>query len=452
MATKTFNISTMPLRRRHFGVLIVGCMEQIIGAGLSCLVGIIIPMMLLLPSFHGLSSFMQGVMGAAGLLGIAIGSPVIGHLSDRNGYLFYYRLTPLIITAASLLIYFFPHIFVLLPGLFLIGIGVGGGYALDTDYISELMPDRWRLFMVGVAKSTSAIGFVLLAGLCWWILSSGLSAEHWNSLFLILSALGVLTFIIRIPCRNSPRWLMEQGRTAEAERAVKYFLGKDVVITPQPKPATSGASASWGDMFRGGNLAKVIFSGIPWACEGVAVYGVGVFLPILVMALGIDPSHATGMAKVVNSVELTTVINSFIIIGFAIGLLLMRRMWHVSMLTVGFVLSAAGLTLLLFAYVTHLPVWVSVVAFLTFEFGLNAGPHLITFVIPSQIYSVEDLGAGTGIAAMFGKLGAVAGVFIIPMVLHYGGVKMVLAVCIAIMLLGAFISQVYGRKVLPRNK
>ena len=95
----------------------------------------------------------------------------------------------------------------------------------------------------------------------------------------------------------------------------------------------------------------------------------------------------------------------------------------------------------------HLPLWVSVVAFLIFEIGLNAGPHLITFVIPAKIYSVKDLGAGSGIAAMFGKIGAVAGVFIIPMVLSAGGVEMVLIVCAAIMLLGAVISQVYGHKV-----
>ena len=53
---------------------------------------------------------------------------------------------------------------------------------------------------------------------------------------------------------------------------------------------------------------------------------------------------------------------------------------------------------------------------------------------------------------MFGKLGAIAGVFIIPMVLHAGGVGMVLTVCIAIMAVGAVISQVFGRNVLPRRK
>ena len=450
--TQVCNMATMPLRRGHFAVLAVGSMEQIIGAALSGLVGIVLPMMLLLPAYHGMSSFTQGVFGAAGLLGIAIGSPVIGRLSDRHGYLFYYRLCPLLITAFSLTVYFFPYEWVLLVCLFMIGIGVGGGYALDTDYISELMPDRWKGFMVGVAKSTSALGFVAIAALCWAILSHGLKAGQWSVLFLILAVLGGLTFLMRIPCRNSPRWLMANGQTAAAESAAKFFLGPDVVVTPVKKQTSGGAVKSWPDMFRGPSLSKVIFSGIPWACEGVAVYGVGVFLPILVMALGIDSDNARGMAKVIESVELTTVINSFIVVGFAVGLMMMRRMWHVSMMSAGFILSAVGMAMLLWGYDCHLPVWVSVVAFLIFELGLNAGPHLITFVIPAQIYSVDELGAGSGIAAMFGKLGAVAGVFIIPVVLHAGGVRMVLIVCTAIMLLGAAITQIYGRKVLPRRK
>lgn len=447
-----YDMASMPLRRGHFAVLAVGSMEQIIGAALSGLVGIVMPMMLLLPEFSGMSSFMQGILGATGLLGIAVGSPVIGRLSDRHGYLLYYRLCPLLITVFSLVIYFIHYEWVLIICLFVIGIGVGGGYTLDTDYISEIMPDRWKQFMVGVAKSTSALGFVAVAGICWIILSQGLKADQWPVLFLILASLGALTFLLRIPCRNSPRWLIDNGRTAEAESAAKYFLGSDVTISADAKTATDVKAASWLDMFKDENLSKVIFSGIPWACEGVAVYGVGVFLPILVMALGIDSDDARGMAKVINSVELTTVINSFIIVGFVIGLLVMRRMWHVTMMTVGFILSAIGMAMLLWGYICHLPVWISVVAFLIFEFGLNAGPHLITFVIPTQIYSVEQLGAGSGIAAMLGKLGAVAGVFIIPMVLHAGGVKMVLIVCIAIMALGALITQIYGSKVLPRGK
>ena len=190
-------------------------------------------------------------------------------------------------------------------------------------------------------------------------------------------------------------------------------------------------------MFRGKNLLRVIFSGVTWACEGVGVYGVGVFLPLLIMALGIDRSHAEGIEKVINSVEMTAIINFFIIPGFIIGLMLVRRMNHGVMMTLGFILSAMGMGLLLWAYTAHWPVWVSVTAFVLFEMALNAGPHLVTFIIPAQIYPIADRGAGDGIAAMFGKLGAIVGVFIMPVLLSAGGIKLVLIVCISVMALGA---------------
>ena len=82
-------------------------------------------------------------------------------------------------------------------------------------------------------------------------------------------------------------------------------------------------------MFHGENLTRVIFSGIPWACEGLGVYGFGVFLPVLVMALGIESSTVTGMPKVIDSVAVTAVVNFFILPGFVLGLLIMNRCNHV---------------------------------------------------------------------------------------------------------------------------
>lgn len=443
---------SMPLRRGHFRVLVVASMEQMIGAGLSTLVGIIIPMLALMQGME-MSGFEQGITGAAGLIGISVGAPVIGRLADRQGYLMLFRLCPLLMVAASLLVYFTASPIWLILGLFVIGVGVGGGYSLDTSYISEIMPAKWKLLMVGVAKASCSIGFFGTAGMCWWILSRDPSPQLWNSLVLIIGALGLITFIMRIPFRESPIWLMDHGKTAQAQAAAKYFLGNDVEINPAAvtKAPPSGKS-SWGDMFRGSNLKKVIFSGIPWACEGVGVYGVGVFLPLLVMALGIDTSHATGMAKVLNSVELTTIINFFIVPGFVLGLLAVRRLNHVWMLTWGFVVAAAGLGLLLAAYLLHWPVWVSIAAFVVFELFLNAGPHLVTFIIPAQIYSVDDRAAGSGIASMVGKIGAILGVFFMPVLLKEGGITLVLVVCIAVMIAGAGVSAVFGPKVMPESK
>lgn len=444
-------IINMPLRAAHYKILAVSSAEQIIGAALSTLVGIIIPMIQLVGQPH-LSTLMQGILAASGLTGISLGSAIIGKLSDDRGYASFFRLCPAIITIGSLVAWIWPNVTVLIVAMFVVGVGVGGGYSLDGDYISQLMPKKWKLFMVGVAKASSAIGFMGAALFAWIWFDCGLQADQWNRLMLIMAAMGAVTFIFRIRWPHSPRWLLDRGRNAEAQKATQYFFGPQSIVAPLPQNKITTKKSSWGDMFHGKNLIRVIYSGIPWAFEGVGVYGVGVFIPLLVMDLGIVHSDAVGLPKIVNSVELTTYINCFILLGFIVGLLLVRRLNHKKMLWQGFAGAALFLTVLLLAYLLKWPVVISVLAFGLFEVFLNAGPHLITFIIPSEIYPVAVRGAGSGIAAMLGKVGAIVGVFCMPLLLNHGGIVTVLAVCIAIMATGALISLIFGKIVAKMQK
>ena len=84
-----------------------------------------------------------------------------------------------------------------------------------------------------------------------------------------------------------------------------------------------------------------------------------------------------------------------------------------------------------------------------FELFLNAGPHLMTFILPPQIYPVAERGAGAGLAAACGKAGAVAGVLFLPLLLERGGVAAVLAATLLLQLAGALATAVLGRQVLP---
>ena len=115
---------------------------------------------------------------------------------------------------------------------------------------------------------------------------------------------------------------------------------------------------------------------------------------VLIMALGLESASETPFLRIINSVKLTTYINFFILPGFILGLLLVNRWYHVRTQTWGFLLCAAGLAVLYAAYMLRLPVWIAVVGFMAFELFLNAGPHLMTFILPPQIYSVAERGAG----------------------------------------------------------
>lgn len=450
MAGKQVNMDTMPLRWGHFRVLIVASLGQVIGAGLATLVGVVLPMIQIF-RHPELTSFQQGAVACTSLVGIMIGSMLFGEWSDKKGYLLFFRLCPLLVLAASLLAYFTDGIAGLTVGLFFMGFGIGGEYSLDSDYISEIMPRKWRLMMVGVAKASSSLGNILVAGICFFLLRDWNDPHRWNRLMLLVSVIALLMFLCRIRFGQSPGWLIAHERIPEAEKAVHNFLGPDVEIGEiRSKPKRSQTpKVTWATLFRHGNAKKVIFSGIPWACEGVGVYGIGVFLPVLIMALGLETASEGAFPRIIRSVELTTYINFFILPGFVLGLLLVNRWYHVRTQTWGFILSAAGMGILLAAYELHAPVWIAVAGFMMFELFLNAGPHLMTFIIPPQIYSVAERGSGSGLAAAFGKLGAVIGVLFIPMLLKWGGAVLVLSVTIGVQLLGALITAVIGREVLP---
>ena len=442
---KLVPISEMPLNGRHWYIAAVASLEQLIGTALSTVVGIMLPLISLLGTPR-LSTLDQGLIGASSLVGIAIGSAIMGQLMDSIGYLFLFRLCPLLIVAGSIGVYFSNDVVWLVFFLFVIGLGVGGGYSLDSGYISEIMPSRWESFFVGLAKATCSLGFIGGAAVSYCILKLDPTPHVWHSLIIFVGALGLIAFLLRIKWDQSPRWLMSKGKAEAAQKAAKEFFGQDAEVLPLKKPKAH-ESVSWFQMFEGEHLKKVLLSGVSWACEGLGVYGFGVFLPILVMALGLQGSGGEGIPKVIDSVKTTVFINIFIAAGFATGLAVIHRINQLKLMGWTFILCAITLAILLAGYKLHWPVWISFVAFVVFEVALNAGPHLVTFIVPSRIYSIQERGAGTGIATLLGKIGAVLGVFFMPLLLSWGGVTLVLWVSIAVQLIGAAVTFIYGKEL-----
>lgn len=438
-------LSEMPLRPRHWYILGVASAEQLIGGALNTVIGIMIPLILLLGSPH-LTAWEQGVLGASGLFGIAVGSAVIGGLMDSMGYLILFRLCPLLIAAGSACAFFSDHVWTLFIFLFITGLGVGGGYSLDSGYISELMPKKWENFFVGLAKGLSSLGFIGGAFVSWLILKYDPQASVWPWLIVFIGVLGIITFLFRIRWYQSPRWYLARGEDAKAQHSAKEFFGPDAEVKPVPGDIPKHP-VTWGEMLHGEHLKKVILSGVSWACEGLGVYGFGVFLPILVMALGLQSGSEEGIPKIMESVKTTTFINLFIAAGFGIGLAVIHKVNIYRLMGWCFIICGICLGVLLAGYQLHWATWISFLSFVVFETALNAGPHLVTFIVPSRIYSVPERGAGMGIATMLGKVGAIAGVFLMPLLLRWGGVAAVLWVSIAVQLLGAAVTFIYSKEL-----
>lgn len=451
--TPKYNMDTMPLRWGHIKILIIASAGQFFGGALAILVGVIAPL-IAITHHPELSSWLQGFIFASGLIGIMVGSLVFGHFSDKYGYLFFFRLCPVLIAGASLWIFFSHSITILTINLLIIGFCIGGAYALDPSYVSEIMPKKWRRTMLGISKATSGLGNILMILVAWYVLKTSSDPELWNRLFLFLTLFATATFLARLWFVESPEWLALHGKVDEAEKNVRHFLGKDVYIgeLANRKDRAAQPRSSAKDIFARGNIKRVVLSGIPWGCEGMGVYGIGIFTPILLIALGLIQNGENTFDRTVESFRFTFYVNLFVMLGFVLGLTVVRKLNIIRTQTLGFFICAAGLLITLLGYVYHAPLGITLGGFLLFELALNAGPHLSTFELPSRIYSLQERASGEGIASALGKLGAIIATFIIPPLLKAGGGKLVLIVAIAVLLLGGVITLLVGPKVIHTAK
>ncbi len=453
-------VENAPLTWRHIRIVAVASMGQMIGTAVATIVSVIIPMIQIL-GHPELASWEQGLLGAVDLIGIAVGAAVLGKLSNRYGYLLFFRLCPVLVMISALVCIFMPYIPVTFISLFIMGFAIGGEYSLDSDYVSELMPVKWRSVMVGVTKAASALGNIIVAGVAYLLIVHWQNADNWPKLMWLMVAFGGIMILSRIRFASSPKWLLEHGRRKEAARALRILLGPGVALSQESLSIPSAKnveSVKSSDIpfgrFIMKNIRQIILTGIPWACEGLGVYGIGVFLPVLVLALGIthDSADISQIMHVASSVEITFWISCIILPGFIIGLLIIRKLRSTVQMAWGFYLSAFSMTVLLLAFHFKWESWILIAAFMAFELFLNAGPHLITYVLPPEVYPVSDRSLGSGIAASMGKIGAVLAVFFIPVILRQGGVMAVLAVSVAVMVIGGVVTSVFGPKVLPAGK
>ncbi len=99
---------------------------------------------------------------------------------------------------------------------------------------------------------------------------------------------------------------------------------------------------------------------------------------------------------------------------------LIEKLGRIKLQTTGFLGMTVGLFLLGLADLlsggagAHLVLVFS--GFIVFNILMNAGPNSTTFMLPVELYPTKIRATGHGFAAATGKLGAVVGVFFLPIV------------------------------------
>ena len=415
--------------------------------GLSVfMLGIAIPF--LVKDFH-FTSFQLSLTSASLLLGAVLGAFSGGRFADKYGRKTWLLVDSAGLASAALVSALASGAGLLIIGQFLMGMAVGMDFPVGSSEIAECMPVQSRSRAMVAAMGLQAIGMLTGAGASFLLLEERTGLSVWRLFFLAEALLAVVFLILRFVIPESPRWLMAKGRNREAARAIRWIVRDEdprlpaaaerlgetphVVIKPVSKPQSLGFRT----LFDPAYLRRTLLASVPWFMLDVAAYGVGLFTIVLLEALHLGAGQGGNNLSLL--VAWGGAVDSFLLAGFLLGWWAVPRWGAVRMQLVGFAGMLAGLGILAISTIVRDPA-VRLPGFLTgfmlFNLSMNAGPNSTTYLLPSEVFPTNIRGTGAGFSASLAKLGAVLGVFLIPLLQASGGMDAVLALLAVVTLLG----------------
>ena len=167
--------------------------------------------------FPGLTSFDKELLTSILLIGALIGALAAGRIADRVGRRPTVLGTAALFVAGVMLAAFSPSYGVLVGARVVIGLAVGSASMVVPLYIGELVPPRVRGALVSFNQLALTSGILIS-----YLVDYGLaSSENWRLMFGLAAIPAILMFTGMLFQRESPHWLIAQGREDEAREVLR---------------------------------------------------------------------------------------------------------------------------------------------------------------------------------------------------------------------------------------
>jgi putative MFS transporter len=227
----------------------------------------------------------MGLIISAGYLGQFAGAWLFGWLAERRGRLRVLTMTIALYSVMGLFCAFAWDAMSLMVFRFIQGIGTGGEVPVAAAYINELVGAKRRgrffllyevIFPVGLACAGIVGSFLV-------------PMRGWRAMFLVGALPAFLTLPLRWVLPESPRWLLANGRTEEADRLVKRIEGdleQRGVHLPLPnaiemKTLPIGSQGLWRDLLKGVYRQRTLMLAALWLAAYMVNNGLITWLPTL---------------------------------------------------------------------------------------------------------------------------------------------------------------------------
>ena len=335
------------------------------------------------------------------LIGIMVGALLFGYLADRFGRRKLFILTLLLYSIFTVISALSPGYVFFLCFRFLTAIGVGAEYSAINAAIGEIIPARYRGRANAVVMNFWPIGALAAAGITLYFINLLPPSVGWRFAFALGAVIALFTIWARRILPESPRWLLDRGRAAEALAITRQIEGgsghndfRRIVTERTVAPARG--------FF---NQISLLVRKHPWRLalgslldfsEASGYYGIFAFLPLVVLPRIHIPEQRVPVFFIIGNVGAA--------LGGAIAALSLDKAGR--KVTVTFFYALAAVSMIGMGWATRHGSSTGVLwAFIVVNFCAT-GSWVSAYPTFSEIFPTALRSTGIGFSVAFGRIGA----------------------------------------------
>jgi len=382
-----------------------------------------------LPILSGLwhlSSVEIGFLISASYVGQLAGALIFGQLAERYGRVRSAAAAVAIMSVMSLGCILAGNFLALFLCRLVQGVGVGGEMPVAAAYVSELSRAKGRGRFFLLYEMIFPVGLMMAGQTGAWIVP----LAGWQIMFLIggIPGLAICLLLLRLP--ESPRWLIAQGRLAEAERIVAEVEASTPLRLPPEARLVRSLPAEpqrsrWRELLSPAYRHRTLIVWVLWASAFLVANSLNNWMPTLYRTV-----YGLGLPQALRAASLNNVAQVAVLLVCAFTIdRIGRRNWMVAAFAVG----AALLAVLSLA--DKGVVMVMVLA--TLSYGVIGSCNAVVYLYTPEIYPTRLRAIGTGVATSWLRLASAIGPALVGFMVGEGGIGAVFVLFAGVAVIGA---------------
>jgi MFS transporter, putative metabolite:H+ symporter len=428
----------LPFSRFHWCLLWMGGLGYTFDAMDGAMIAFILPAV---SSLWRLANQQTGLLASSALIGYLFGAFLAGALGDLIGRRVVMMYALAIYSLATLVAAFAPSWQFLFAWRVIASFGTGAESAIIAPFLAEFVQRKYRGRFVGSLSGFFSFGFVFAALLGYLVVPRW--HEGWR-IVQIVTALPILMLLWwRRSLPESPRWLIQRGRSAEAAAEVERIeahLAEDEKSRLAPLESVEVPTAA---VARGGTFAKnlaalwsapmartTLMLWLLWIAITFSYYGFFTWIPTLLVKQGMTITRSFGYSIVIYLAQ----IPGYYSAAFVSEKL--DRKWTI----VAYMLLGGVSAYLLSNARSDAAITLAGFSLSFFMNGTYAGIYAYT----PELYPTTFRTTGMGVASAFGRIGGLSAPIVIGYAfsrIGFGGVFLITTIvlvagALAVALLG----------------